>query len=149
MRWWRKYGRYAQPFETTCAPTNELSLDPHQSLKKRVVRLVCHPKRRGCYERKIWSTNTPIVSAHRPFAQRRVRGGSRRFAVASQAGRCENEAGIGGVPGFAKGRSRMQQLLTVPRAECLHAGRRRDKPEGLVQILGQKGRLTPIQWSSF
>ena len=70
-----------------------------------------------------------------------MRGRSRRFAVASQAGRRENEASGGGVPGFAKGRSRVQQLLTVPRAECLHAGRRRDQPEGLVQILGQKDRL--------
>jgi hypothetical protein len=42
-----------------------------------------------------------------------------------------------------KGRSRMQQLFTIPRAECLHIGRRRDQPEGLVQILGQKGRLRP------
>jgi N-formylglutamate amidohydrolase len=35
----------------------------------------------------------------------------------------------------------MQQLLAVPRAECLHDSRRRYKPAGLVQILGQKAEL--------
>jgi hypothetical protein len=98
-------------------------------------------KEEADYERNIGTIITRIVTAHRPFAQRRLRGGSRCFAVADTAGGRENEPAFGGLPGFSKRRPTVQQLLAVPRAQCLHAGRRQYQSGRLVQILGQKGRL--------
>lgn len=78
-----------------------------------------------------------------------MRSGSRFYAVAYEAGGRENESALGGIPGFPEGRSKVQQLLAIPRAECLHAGRRQYQSGGLVQILGQKGWLRPAQTSLF
>src|SRR6516165_9611726 len=72
----------------------------------------------------------------------RLRGGRRCYVVAHEAGGRENESALGGVPGFPKRRPKVQQLLPIPRAECLHPRRRQYQSGGLVQILGQKGRLS-------
>ena len=71
-----------------------------------------------------------------------MRGRSRRCAAAAQGGGRENESALGGVPGFPKRRPKVQQLLPLPGAECLHPRRRQYQSGGLVQILGQKGRLS-------
>ena len=83
-----------------------------------------------------------LFSPHRSFTHRRMCGGSRSVLPAGEAGSRKDESKIGGVSRYAKKRSGVQQLLVVPRAKCVHTGRGRNKPEGLVQVLGQKAWLS-------
>ena len=70
------------------------------------------------------------IQANRCLSKPRLRCRGRSIACPSSGGFRQDGSKGGRISGHTKGRSGVQQLLSLPGAELLHARRRRDKPEG-------------------